>query len=151
MQGTVRFGLEFSMKADQARRLAVAFARGAADSPRSRLCAVCAEVVGVTAAGITLMGGDNAGPICVSIPQVKALEDLQYTIGQGPCRDAFHTGEPVHAARLDDAASQRWPPFVDLAAASGIGAVFAQIASQHRGETMGRQNSRGAGGGNRRQ
>lgn len=86
---------------------------------------MCAEFVGVTAAGITIMGGDNAGPICVSSPQVRVLEDLQFTIGQGPCRDAFHSGEPVHAARLDAAASDRWPPFVELAKTSGIGAVFA--------------------------
>jgi hypothetical protein len=56
---------------------------------------------------------------------VRALEDLQFTIGQGPCRDAFHTGQPVHVARLDAVASERWPPFVELAKACGIGAVFA--------------------------
>lgn len=106
-------------------RLAVAFAREVAQTPTSRLCTVCAEFVGVTAAGITLMGGDAAGPICVSSDQVRALEDLQFTIGQGPCRDAFHSGESVHAARLDTAASDRWPPFVELAKTSGIGAVYA--------------------------
>jgi hypothetical protein len=113
------------MSAERSERLAAAFARDAANAPRSRLCAVCADVVGVTAAGITLMGGEFAGPICVSSPRVKALEDLQFTIGQGPCRDAFHTGVPVHAARFDAAASDRWPPFVELARASGISAVFA--------------------------
>ena len=106
-------------------RLAVAFAREVAQAPTPRLCTVCAEFVGVTAAGITLMGGDNAGPICVSSAQVTALEDLQFTIGQGPCRDAFHSGESVHVARLDAAASDRWPPFVELAKTSGIGAVYA--------------------------
>jgi len=53
------------------------------------------------------------------------LEDLQYTIGQGPCRDAFRTGVSVHAPRLDIDASTRWPSFVSLARESGIGAVFA--------------------------
>lgn len=71
------------------------------------------------------MGGDRAGPICVSDPSVAALEDLQYTIGQGPCRDAFHSGRSVHAPRLDGQAWALWPPFVDLARASDIGAVFA--------------------------
>ncbi len=47
------------------------------------------------------------------------------TTGSRPCRDAFHHSAPVHAARLDAAASDRWPPFVELAKASGIGAVFA--------------------------
>lgn len=71
------------------------------------------------------MGGDHAGPICVSNPGVASLEDLQYTIGQGPCRDAFHTGRSVHAPRLDAEAWGRWPSFVDLARVSDIGAVFA--------------------------
>lgn len=71
------------------------------------------------------MGGDHAGPICVSNPGVASLEDLQYTIGQGPCRDAYFTGKPVHAPRLDGEAWGRWPSFVDLARVSDIGAVFA--------------------------
>jgi len=110
---------------DHATRLAVSFAREVARSPMSRLCTVCAEALSVSSAGITIMGGHHAGPICVSDPNVKALEDLQFTIGQGPCRDAFHSGEPVHAPRLDVAASERWPPFVDLAIMCGIAAVFA--------------------------
>lgn len=103
----------------------MAFARETAKSPTARLCAACVEVLAVSGAGITLMGGEHAGPICVSDSSVAALEDLQFTIGQGPCRDAFRSGRSVHAPRLDDSAFVRWPPFVDLARASGVGAVFA--------------------------
>ncbi len=113
------------MNADQSGRLAIAFARETARSSTARLCTACVEVLGVTGVGITLMGGDQAGPICVSDPSVAALEDLQFTIGQGPCRDAFRTGVSVHAPRLDLDASMRWPSFVSLARNSGIGAVFA--------------------------
>ena len=113
------------VNADQSGRLAVAFARETARSSTARLCTACVEVLSVTGAGITIMGGDQAGPICVSDPSVAALEDLQYTIGQGPCRDAFRTELPVHAPRLDSGALARWPSFVELAQKSGIGAVFA--------------------------
>lgn len=113
------------MNADQSGRFAVAFARETARSSTARWCTACVEVLSVTGAGITLMGGDHAGPICVSDPSVAALEDLQYTIGEGPCRDAFSTGISVHAPRLDMGASIRWPSFVSLARDSGIGAVFA--------------------------
>ena len=106
-------------------RIAVAFARETAKSPTARLCAACVAVLDVWGAGITLMGGDQAGPICVSDSSIAALEDLQFTIGQGPCRDAYRSGQSVHAPRLDDSAFVRWPPFVDLARSSGIGAVFA--------------------------
>lgn len=118
----VRVGV---VNADQSGRLAVAFARATARSSTARLCTACVEVLSVTGAGITIMGGDQAGPICVSDPCVAALEDLQYTIGQGPCRDAFRTGLPVHAPRLDSDTLARWPSFVELARSSGISAVFA--------------------------
>lgn len=113
------------MNDDQSGRLAVAFARETARSSTARLCTACVEVLDVTGAGITIMGGDQAGPICVSDPGFAALEDLQYTIGQGPCRDAFRTERSVHAPRLDGNAISRWPSFVELAQRSGIGAVFA--------------------------
>jgi GAF domain len=56
---------------------------------------------------------------------MAALEDLQFTMGVGPCQDAFKSGEPVHAPRLDRAAIARWPTFATQARDAGIGAVFA--------------------------
>ena len=113
------------MNDDQSLRIAVAFAREAAKSPEARLCSACVDVLDVTGAGITIMGGGQAGPVCVSNPRMAALEDLQYTIGEGPCQDAFRSNTFVHAPRLDVSASARWPSFVDLAHATGVGAVFA--------------------------
>jgi len=103
----------------------VAFARETARSATARMCTACVEVLDVTGAGITIMGGDLAGPICVSSSNVAALEDLQYSMGEGPCRDAYRSGQSVHAPRLDHATSERWPSFVGLAHRSGIAAVFA--------------------------
>lgn len=113
------------VSAERSNRLAVAFARETARAATAKLCTACVEVLAVTGAGITIMGGDQAGPICVSDSRVAMLEDLQYTIGAGPCRDAFHTRRFVHAPRLDADASARWPAFVELARASDIAAAFA--------------------------
>lgn len=113
------------MSADRSGRFTLAFARETARSATSRLCTACVEVLDVSGAGITIMGGDHAGPICVSDSSVAALEDLQYTIGQGPCRDAFRTGRSVHAPRLGPDIWARWPAFVDLAHESDVAAVFA--------------------------
>lgn len=113
------------MNVEQSMRIAVAFAREASKSPTARLCSACVDVLSVAGAGITLMGRGQAGPVCVSNQRIAALEDLQFTMGEGPCQDAFHSGRPVHAPRLDVAATDRWPSFVDLARASGIGGVFA--------------------------
>ncbi len=56
---------------------------------------------------------------------MAALEDLQFTMGVGPCQDAYQSGRPVHAPRLDHSVVGRWPAFVDMARDTGIGAVFA--------------------------
>lgn len=113
------------MNAEQSARIAVAFAREAARSPVSSLCAACVDVLDVTGAGITVMGGGQAGSVCVSSLRMATLEDVQFTMGEGPCQDAFMHGRPVHAPRFDDAITARWPSFAELARKSGIAAVFA--------------------------
>jgi hypothetical protein len=108
---------------EQSTRIAVALGREAARS--SSLCGVCVDVLVVSGAGITIMGGRQAGPVCVSNTRMAALEDLQFASGVGPCQDAYRIGHPVHTPRFDASAATRWPTFVDLANASGVGAVFA--------------------------
>jgi len=117
------------------RRLAVAFARATA-MPDARLCSGCVEVLDVSGAGITLMGGDQAGPVCVSSELVQTLEDYQFASGQGPCRDAFDRRLPVLAERMDAGPALSWPFFTDLAVGLGIGAVFAYPLSSD-GATVG--------------
>ncbi|MCU1352655.1 MAG: hypothetical protein JWM05_1864 [Acidimicrobiales bacterium] len=110
----------------QTLRLATAFARAAAGSaPRARLCDACVDVLDVAGAGITIMSGTNAGPVCVSNDRMAALEDLQFTAGEGPCQDAYRSRSPVSAPQLDGTAARRWPGFIDLARSSGVNAVFA--------------------------
>jgi hypothetical protein len=113
------------VNADQSVRIALAFALEAARSPTASLCAACIDVLAVAGAGITVMGAGQAGPVCVSSQRMAALEDLQFTMGEGPCQDAFRSGRPVHAPRLDTTAIARWPAFADMAQKAGIGAVFA--------------------------
>ncbi|MEP7112186.1 MAG: GAF and ANTAR domain-containing protein [Ilumatobacteraceae bacterium] len=106
-------------------RIAVAFARAVTKSPAEGLCSACVEVLDVSGAGITVMGVGQSGPLCVSSQRMAELEDMQFTMGVGPCQDAFHSGRPVHAPRLDASVVARWPAFVDLARDSGVGAFFA--------------------------
>ena len=47
------------------------------------------------------------------------------SLGEGPCKDAFRSGVPTLAPRLDDDAFARWPAFISEARNSGIEAVFA--------------------------
>jgi hypothetical protein len=77
------------------------------------------------------MSGGHAGPVCVSGGRMAVLEDLQFTMGVGPCQDAYSSGRPVHAPNLTAGIAARWPTFINQARDSGIGAVFAYPMSTH--------------------
>ncbi|HEX5616549.1 MAG TPA: GAF and ANTAR domain-containing protein [Acidimicrobiia bacterium] len=90
-----------------------------------RLCEVCAEVTGVTGAGIMLMSGDvPRGSVC-STDEVSALiEELQYSLGEGPCVDAYRFDVPVLEPDLERPETQRWVAFSPAVVAAGARAVF---------------------------
>jgi hypothetical protein len=119
------------LNAEQSARFALVLARAVAKTPNSALCRVCVEILAVSGAGITVMSGGHAGPVCVSGGRMAALEELQFTMGVGPCQDAYSSGRPVHAPNFNAATSARWPTFVLQALDSGIGAVFAYPMSTH--------------------
>lgn len=112
------------MDEDRVVRIAVAFARQDASAPAARLCSACVEVLHVSGAGVTLMSGMNSGPVCSSSDQMSIAEDLQFTLGEGPCQDAFRSGEPVLEPQLE-ARTRRWPNFSPPVLDLGIRSVFA--------------------------
>jgi hypothetical protein len=90
-----------------------------------RLCDACVEVLAVSGAGIMLMSdGQHRGTLGVSNAVITVVEDLQFTLGEGPCIDAFHTQAPVFEPDLDDPVALRWPAFSGPAVAAGVAAVF---------------------------
>ncbi|MDQ6785144.1 MAG: GAF domain-containing protein [Actinomycetota bacterium] len=91
----------------------------------ARLCEVCAEVVSVDGAGIMLMSGGVAqGSVATSDEVAAEIEDLQYTLGEGPCVDAYHHDRPVLEPDLADPVAARWPGFTPDALGAGVGAIF---------------------------
>ena len=90
-----------------------------------RLCEVCAEVTGMSGAGIMLMSHDiPAGSVCTTNEISALVEELQYALGEGPCVDAYHQDRPVLEPDLADPATPRWPAFASPAVAAGVRAVF---------------------------
>jgi hypothetical protein len=105
-------------------RMTVALAIGEAD-PQLSLCVASAEAIGVAGAGVILMSGGRAlGNVCVSNAMTAAVEEVQYTLGEGPCVDAFHTKAPVLAPDLALADVTLWPGFRVGAETAGVCAVF---------------------------
>jgi hypothetical protein len=93
--------------------------------PATALCLASVDVLGVTGAGLVLMsGGQSLGFIGVSDPVTEAVEQVEYTLGEGPCVAAFRTKLPVFDADLTAEETARWPEFRRAAVAAGVRAAF---------------------------
>ena len=91
-----------------------------------RLCRVCAAAVPVSGVGLALMTAAGHGWTVTATDGVAAVvEDLQQSLGEGPCMDASRDGRPVLQSDLGATGSSRWPGFTAGALEAGIGAVFA--------------------------
>ncbi len=95
-----------------------------------RLCDLCVAELDVSGAGATVLAkaGDDTdehrrGLVHASNSVSAALEDLQLTVGEGPCVEAFATGGPILIPDLASG-STRWPAFASAAADLGAAAVF---------------------------
>jgi GAF domain/ANTAR domain len=91
-----------------------------------KMCSVAARELPATGVAVSLMTGDgSAGIAACSDPTSEALEDLQFTLGEGPCVDAFTLRRPVLVPHLDASAHAWWPAYTTAVETFGIGAVFA--------------------------
>ncbi|MEA2827300.1 MAG: hypothetical protein QOG43_1739 [Actinomycetota bacterium] len=91
-----------------------------------RLCEVCRDVTGLAGAGIMLLSGDlPLGSMCATGRLSELIQDLQFTLGEGPCIDAHRLGRPVMEPDLAHPAVRRWPAFSGPAIDAGVRAVFA--------------------------
>lgn len=78
-------------------------------------------------AGASIMLSSNGLSLCsVSSGEVGGLmEDLQYTLGEGPSLDADRLGRPVLEPDLAEPAAPRWLAFAGSALDADVRAVFA--------------------------
>jgi hypothetical protein len=100
-------------------------AGGGSDLDPERLCQACAEVTGLSGAGIMLVSQDVIqGPIGTTDELSALVEQLQYTLGEGPGVDAHRVGLPVLEPDLAEPAVPRWLAFAGPAVEAGVRAVF---------------------------
>jgi GAF domain/ANTAR domain len=101
---------------------------GAWSDPAGRLDQVCGSAIGLltaSGAGIRVMAEpDGTGYTAASDQRCRDLVELQYTVGEGPCFDAFRTGRLVLVSSLSEE-RRRWPIYADAAREFGVQAVFA--------------------------
>ena len=92
---------------------------------RGTLCAASADVLEIPSAGVTLMSARHKGPVCNSDERSLALDELQFSLGEGPSLDAFANHEAVLEPDLEHAHPARWPIFTASALELGTRGVFA--------------------------
>jgi GAF domain-containing protein len=89
------------------------------------LCAVCPQITGVSGAGIMLMSGDvPRGSLGTSDEVSGLIEELQYTLGEGPCVDAYQQDRVVAEPDLADPVTRRWVAFTPPVLRAGVRALF---------------------------
>jgi len=86
----------------------------------------CAEVLGVTGASVSvLLPGGGGDVVWRSDGAGARLDDLQFTLGEGPLVDVASSGQLILEPDLARVIPQRWPVFTPAALDLGVRAVFA--------------------------
>lgn len=91
------------------------------------VCTAAVAALPVGGAGVSAMSRTAAShPLCSTDTISEQLEELQLTLGEGPCVDAFAHGSAVLTPDLlVGALPDRWSVFADAALEAGARAVFA--------------------------
>jgi hypothetical protein len=99
-------------------------AEGGADSPQ-RICEACVAALPLDRAALTLMtGADQQEPLWASDEVARELDELQFSLGEGPCVQAFVDRRPVLVADLAERGDARWPVFAAAALRTPVRALF---------------------------
>lgn len=92
----------------------------------TRLCEAAAQHLAVLGVAVGLMSDSASVGVVASADQRSAdLDELQYTVGEGPSRDAFRMRRPVLVADLESSEGQAWPIYSGSALEAGVVGVFA--------------------------
>ena len=91
-----------------------------------RLCEACVLLFDIDAAAISLVfDGANSGTLGSSGAPARVYDELQFTLGEGPCLDSVTLRAPVLVADLADPDDARWPVYGPAMLYHQIRGVFA--------------------------
>jgi ANTAR domain/GAF domain len=90
-----------------------------------RVCRACVLLLPVDGAAVSVVAGEgNREVVYASDPVSTALAELQFSLGEGPCFEAYAIGGPVLVPDLVAAPPPAWPMFAAEAAVHPVGALF---------------------------
>ena len=91
----------------------------------TRLADRCVSLLGVAAAGVMLASPEGDLRLVASSSEaMRVVEVFELQAQEGPCLDAFRTGDRVEHENLR-AGAGRWPRFATAALEAGFGSAFA--------------------------
>ena len=113
------------MTGDRRERILARLAAGDGGRSSARLCELTTEIVRVSGAGVMLISGAvQRGSLCTTNAVSALIEELQYTLGEGPCVDAYRQDRVVLEPDLVHPGTPRWFAFTPKAVEAGARAVF---------------------------
>ncbi len=91
-----------------------------------RLCDACVVLLDVDAAAISLvLDGASSGTLGSTGEPARMYDELQFTLGEGPCLEAVTRRIPILAVDLADSGEARWPAYRPAMLAHQIRSVYA--------------------------
>ena len=93
----------------------------------ARLCAECLSALPVSGVALALMTADGPSGVVLAATDARArqLEELQFTLDEGPCVEASRSDHPVLHPELTATGSVRWPRYGVAALDADVHAIFA--------------------------
>ena len=91
-----------------------------------RLCEACVVLLDIDAAAISLVfDGANSGTLGSSSASARIYDELQFTLGEGPCLDSVSRRIPILVVDLANPDEARWPAYAPAMLAHQIRGVYA--------------------------
>ena len=91
-----------------------------------RLCEACVVLLDIDAAAISLVfDGASGGTLGSSGAPARTYDELQFTLGEGPCLESVARRIPIQVVDLADPEEVRWPAYGPAMLAHQIRSVYA--------------------------
>ena len=99
---------------------------GRGGAAADRLCTACVELLDFDGAALSLIhDGSISRSLGSSGSLSRELDELQFTLGEGPCLETATSQAPVFVPDLEVAADTSWPRFAEAALQRGVRSIFA--------------------------
>lgn len=90
-----------------------------------RLCRAAVHNLNVLGVAVSLMSDSGSGGVLAGWDKGTSMDELQFTLGEGPSHDAFALSRPVLTTDLRSHDGAKWVGYSAAAQEAGVRAVFA--------------------------